>query len=219
VKKENPSAYNFQFSGNEDSIRSYQIHLASIFNPGQRVLDLGCGNGYFLDLLKDRGVFGEGVDLNSSCVEACRSKGHLVVQAEAIDFLQRNDESYDAILSSHLIEHLNPESAKLLIELSVKLLKPNGTLLIITPNPIDIKVITETFWLDPTHVRPYPGQLIASWMHGSGLGKIQVTVAKGTKLTRPSFRLPMQVLSYFKYKLIFGRHANTGDTLVIGTKF
>jgi hypothetical protein len=47
-------------------------------------------------------------------------------------------------------------------------LKPRGKLVIITPNPENLQVITCTFWLDLTHRRPYPLMLLKALLEESG---------------------------------------------------
>ena len=55
-----------------------------------------------------------------------------------------------------------------LIALCYERLEPGGTLVIVTPNPADLKVITHYFWMDLTHVRPYPGVLLEEMLQHVG---------------------------------------------------
>ena len=68
------------FMSNRSSIRAYQEPYARLFTPGARVLDVGCGQGAFLDLLSEHQVHGVGVDCHLATVESVRKRGRTVVQ-------------------------------------------------------------------------------------------------------------------------------------------
>ena len=79
-----------------------------------------------------------------------------------------NKPEFDGIFCSHLIEHLDFASARELLNLCYQVLKPKGRIVAITPNPESPKVMGLIFWLDPTHVRPYPEPLLESMLRKSG---------------------------------------------------
>jgi SAM-dependent methyltransferase len=117
--------------GQEEShLQKIQRKFLNYFPKEGRVVDLGSGRGIFLDLL-----------------------------GEALDFLQKSSEKYDGIFASHVIEHMEIESGKALIEAMKSHLKPGGVMIIITPRPGSLWS-SENFWLDTTHVRPYPFELM-----------------------------------------------------------
>jgi SAM-dependent methyltransferase len=119
------------------------------------VLDLGCGRGEALALLKANGVPARGVDLSASMVEECRKKGLMAEQGDLLEVLSRSPEgAFGAVVSFHVIEHLPAEVLDRLVRLAWRALKPGGVLLLETPNPLSIVVAARNFWLDPTHRRP-----------------------------------------------------------------
>jgi SAM-dependent methyltransferase len=130
----------------------------------RRVLDIGCGRGIFLELLREAGIDAAGVDLNANAVAECQQNGFSdVEQGDAVHFLERRRRegtAYDGIFCSHVIEHMFPIEAIGLLDLCVAVLAPGGRFVLVTPNARNGRVWTETFWLDPTHVRPYPRRLI-----------------------------------------------------------
>jgi len=140
------------------------------------VLDLGCGSGTLLETLRGRGVEGVGVDASSTAVDACRSQGLNAIQADIFGFLERTlENSYGAAFAGHVLEHLEPGEGRRLFNLVYRALRPGGRFVLLTPNPRNIYVAGEGFWIDPTHVRPYPEPLIRSLALDAGFADHVVT--------------------------------------------
>lgn len=99
--------------------------------PGNRLLDIGAGNGSFLLEARESGWDVVGVEPDPSAVEAAHRAG-LDVRAGDIHSIQEGFESFDAITMNHVLEHLHdPNSA---LKAAFKLLHRNGVLFIETPN-------------------------------------------------------------------------------------
>ncbi len=119
------------------------------------VLDLGCGRGESLALLRQHGVAGRGVDSSARMVDLCRERGLEAEVGDLFAYLASLPEaSLGAIVSFHVIEHLPPESLDRLVRLAYRALRPGGALILETPNPLSLVVAARNFWLDPTHRRP-----------------------------------------------------------------
>lgn len=115
-------------------------------------LDLGCGRGEWLDLLRSYSWPAEGVDGNTAMVEHCRTKGHRVRCADGLaDLRSRSVGSLACISAFHLIEHLPHRQLEQLLCLGHSRLEPQGLLILETPNCDTIRVATGDFHLDPTH--------------------------------------------------------------------
>ena len=76
-----------RFRGSEDEIRSRLTEYVPYFAGASDVLDVGCGRGEFLDLLKKAGISGRGLDLNPEMVEVCRARGLDATAGDAVSYL------------------------------------------------------------------------------------------------------------------------------------
>jgi O-antigen chain-terminating methyltransferase len=139
------------------------------------VLDLGCGRGEWLELLREEGVRARGVDLNQVLVDACRQQGFEVVAGDALEHLRSlPDASVGAVTAFHLIEHLPFEVFVKLLDETVRVLRPGGVAIFETPNPENVLVGSYTFYLDPTHRHPLPSPLVQFMVEARGLCRVQV---------------------------------------------
>ena len=97
------------------------------------VMDLGCGPGYFLDEMRDRGYTNvTGVTLSDGDINTCREKRHAVIKSD-MNFLAARDESQDLLFCRHSLEH-SPFPYITLLEYN-RVLKPGGYLYIEVPQP------------------------------------------------------------------------------------
>ena len=130
--------------------------------PEALVLDLGCGRGEWLELLQKNGIAALGVDLDTGMLEACQQINLKVQCQDALESLkQLQDGSASVVSAFHLVEHLPFDRVKDLVAECHRVLKPGGLLIMETPNPENFMVATHNFYLDPTHLRPIPPDLLA----------------------------------------------------------
>jgi O-antigen chain-terminating methyltransferase len=127
---------------------------------GGLVLDLGCGRGELLAALKANGIEAAGVDSSTAMVGACRAQE---LTAECLDLRaaldQRPDGSLGAVLSLHVVEHLEVAAVADLVQLVARKLRPGGLLALETPNVRTLAGAAD-FYLDPTHRRPVHPELL-----------------------------------------------------------
>ncbi|WP_341527584.1 class I SAM-dependent methyltransferase [Nostoc sp. UHCC 0302] len=150
-----------KFRGSQQDIfNSFKVYLpliqeAKVGTPESPILDVGCGRGEWLELLRNSGYTAKGLDINRVMLEQCRYKGLEVQEADVIAYLQTlPDESLGAITGFHIIEHLPFETLINLFDESVRVLKPNGLVIFETPNTRNILVGSGDFYRDPTHKNP-----------------------------------------------------------------
>jgi SAM-dependent methyltransferase len=126
-----------------------------------RALDLGCGRGEWIELLRGEAVEATGVDENPVIVNACVGRGLPVVRAEAFEYLRAQPEgAFDLVTSFHVIEHLPTETAVAWLLEIRRVLRPGGMLILETPNAENLMVGASTFYNDPTHRHPVPAELL-----------------------------------------------------------
>lgn len=132
-------------------LKVYLPHFAG----RRRVLDLGCGRGEFLNVLREAGISGYGVDIDESMVEAARAQGHEVVLGDAMAHLgELPSGTIDGVFSSQVAEHLQTSELMAMIDLAFRKLAPGGVIVIETPNPETLFIFAAFFYVDLTHVKP-----------------------------------------------------------------
>ena len=130
--------------------------------PEALVFDLGCGRGEWLELLQKNSIAAMGVDLDTGMLAACQQINLKVQCQDALESLkQLQDGSASVVSAFHLVEHLPFDRVKDLVAECHRVLKPGGLLIMETPNPENFMVATHNFYLDPTHLRPSPPDLLA----------------------------------------------------------
>ena len=130
--------------------------------PEALVLDLGCGRGEWLELLQKNSIAAMGVDLDTGMLEACQQINLKVQCQDALESLKQLQDGIASVVSAfHLVEHLPFDRVKDLVAECHRVLKPGGLLIMETPNPENFMVATHNFYLDPTHLRPIPPDLLA----------------------------------------------------------
>jgi O-antigen chain-terminating methyltransferase len=164
-----------RFRGSAESVKTRFEFYVPYFSECRDVLDLGCGRGEFLELLRDAGIAARGVDLNTETIELCREKG---LKAEVADLFMHlaglPDAALDGIFCAQVVEHLAPARLPELIRLAGRKLRRGGVLAVETPNPECLAIFATHFYLDPTHTRPVPHALLAFYMEEYGIGRIEV---------------------------------------------
>ncbi len=213
MKEFNPS----HFMATDDTVRRIQRGFLRYFPERGLVADLGCGVGVFLDLLRASGRKGIGVDHLPSCVARCREQGLEAVQENVFTFLRNHPGRFDGVIASHLIEHFPTSEALELVHLIYDALKPGGVAFIMTPAYHDVLVSSERFWLDVSHVRPYPLRLIEAFYLHAGFAVVDQGYDPATRV-RPA---PWHVRSFYRWmmgKVRFGRLYDVGDAFIVGRK-
>jgi O-antigen chain-terminating methyltransferase len=139
------------------------------------VLDLGCGRGEWLEILKENGLKGAGVDSNHMMISLCQEKGLDVIKHDCVKFLSKQkSNSLGSVTGFHLLEHLPIDILINLLHEIVRVLKPGGVAIFETPNPQNILVGSYSFYMDPTHKKPLPSPLIKFLAEEHGLKNIEI---------------------------------------------
>jgi O-antigen chain-terminating methyltransferase len=96
-------------------------------------------------------------------------------QADLFTYLSNlADASLDGIFSSQVVEHLPGNRIPEMIRLFSLKLRSGGLVAIETPNPACLAIFATHFYLDPTHVRPVPSELLSFYLQEHGFGGIEI---------------------------------------------
>jgi O-antigen chain-terminating methyltransferase len=164
-----------RFRGSEEYVKSGQQFYLPHFAQCRNVLDIGCGRGEFLEMMRQAGIPARGIDLSEESVATCRQKGLEAENADLFPYLAGLPEaSLDGVFCSQVVEHLPPDRLPEMIELAATRLSRNGVIAIETPNPECLAIFATHFYLDPTHTRPVPHPLLAFYLEEFGVGNIEV---------------------------------------------
>ncbi|QDL06634.1 SAM-dependent methyltransferase [Brasilonema octagenarum UFV-E1] len=154
-------AFEDQFRGSREVIlnklKTYLpiIQEAKVGTPELPILDVGCGRGEWLELLRESGYKARGIDINRVMLEQCKEKGLEVIESDVIAYLQSlPDASLGAVSGFHIIEHLSFPILMKLIDETRRVLHSGGIAIFETPNPENIIVGACNFYSDPTHLHP-----------------------------------------------------------------
>ncbi len=159
----------------EEAVRQQQEVYLPLFAGRENVLDIGCGKGELLELLRDHGVAAYGLDLNEQMVRLGQEKGLRVIEADALEHMAGlPDDSLGGLFAAHLVEHLAPRQLVDLVRLAQAKLQPGAYLAFETPNPLCLWALVNYFYLDMSHVKPVHPQALAFILEMHGFRNVEV---------------------------------------------
>ena len=163
------------YRGSRDEIRSRLTEYLPLFAGASDVLDLGCGRGEFLDLLRERDVRARGVDVNAEMVEECRARGLDASAGDALALLDAlEDESLGGLFAAQVVEHLQPDYLVRLLNVAGRKLRPGARIVLETINPRCWFAFFDAYIRDITHVRPLHPDTLTYLLGASGFQRTTV---------------------------------------------
>ena len=170
-----------QFRGKREEIKErLSIYVPHLRKASKRtgtllVLDLGCGRGELVELLKENGFLAMGVDSNSLMIRHCQELGLDVTEQDVVNYLKNQPTNlFSAITGVHLLEHLSFKEICSVLKEAYRVLVPGGIAIFETPNPENMIVATNHFHLDPTHRHLLPPNLLSFLIHSVGFNRSEV---------------------------------------------
>ena len=168
-------AFAGRFRGTAEHVKAGQQFYVSRFQNAREVIDLGCGNGEFLEVMQEAHIKARGIDASPACIAACHARSLEAEHADIFEWLANQpDHSIAGIFCAQVVEHLPPARVPQLIALCAAKLERGALLAIETPNPQCLAIFATHFYLDPTHSRPVPHPLLAFYLEEFGMGGIEV---------------------------------------------
>ena len=164
-----------RFRGSEAEIRGRQVDYAPLFDGASNILDVGCGRGEFLDVLRERGITARGLDLNGEMVEVCRSHGLEAEVGDALAYLRGlPDASLGGMFAAQVVEHLDPKYLIRLLAVAFQKLRPGSKIVLETINPQCWFAFFDSYLRDITHAQPLHPDTLQYLLVASGFQRTTV---------------------------------------------
>jgi 2-polyprenyl-3-methyl-5-hydroxy-6-metoxy-1,4-benzoquinol methylase len=164
-----------RFRGSKEAIRARLEVYVPLFAAASDVLDIGCGRGELLDLLREQGLAARGIDANQAMVDECRARGLAVERADAVGYLERQpDASVGGLAAIQVVEHLEPPYLARLLEAAYRTMRPGAPLVLETINAACWMAFFETYLRDLTHARPLHPETLQFVVQASGFTDVNI---------------------------------------------
>jgi len=160
--------------GSTGDIRSRQEPYVEDFRGAAPVLDVGCGRGELLALLRDAGIEASGVDADADMVAFARGEGLDVTQADLLAHLETlGDGSLGGVFAGQVLEHLPPAALLRFLELAHAKLRDGGILVAETINPLS-PLALRNYFADLTHAQPLVPDTLALLAKQAGFASAEI---------------------------------------------
>lgn len=182
MSKDFYKAFEDRYRGSRELIKNrlkvyvpFLENLKDINKEQLKALDIGCGRCEWLELLYENNIKATGIDLDESMINDSKNSKLDVKLGDGIKYLSKlEDSSLDIVSAFHVVEHISFEELQILVKEAYRVLKPAGLLILETPNPENIRVSSESFYLDPTHIKPIPSQFLQFFIEYYGFDRAKI---------------------------------------------
>jgi SAM-dependent methyltransferase len=172
----------YKYVGFEDRFRGSQIDIRvrlesylPLFDGASDVLDVGCGRGEFLDLLRTRGISARGIDLNDEMAALTRERGLDAVAGDALTYLESlPDESLGGLFAAQVVEHLEPAYLMRFLDTSYHKLRPGSKIVLETINVSSWYAFFSSYIRDVTHAKPLHPETLQYLVGASGFQNVAI---------------------------------------------
>jgi len=182
-----------EFRGSPEEIRRRLAAYCPYFEGASDVLDVGCGRGEFLELLRERGISGRGLEINHEMVEVCRARGLDIVEGDVVSYLAGlADGALGGLFAGQVVEHLEPDYLMRFLELAYHKLRPGSKIILETINVDSWSAFFGPYLRDITHVRPLPPETLLFLLRASGFQRVETRTSSPMGDEAKLARLPVQ---------------------------
>jgi O-antigen chain-terminating methyltransferase len=180
-------AFESRMRGSVESIRARQRRYLDDLREDGPVLDIGCGRGELLGLLREAGVEARGIDADADMVAYVRGDGLEVEQADLVEYLEGlGAGSLGAIFMGQVVEHLPAPTLVHALRLAAAKLRPGGVLIAETINPLS-PIALRNYFADLTHAQPLVPETLELLARQSGFVQTEIRFLNepAERLTEP----------------------------------
>jgi 2-polyprenyl-3-methyl-5-hydroxy-6-metoxy-1,4-benzoquinol methylase len=180
-------AFESKMRGSVESIRERQRRYLEELRQYAPVLDIGCGRGELLGLLREAGVESRGIDADADMVAYARGDGLEVEQADLVAYLEATaDGSLGAIFMGQVVEHLPASTLVQTLRLASAKLRAGGILIAETINPLS-PIALRNYFADLTHAQPLVPETLELLARQSGFVATEIRFLNepADRLTEP----------------------------------
>ena len=180
-------AFESRMRGSTDSIRERQRRYLDDLRAAAPVLDIGCGRGELLGLLREAGVEARGIDADADMAAYARGEGLDVEQADLVEYLGRTaDGSLGGIFMGQVVEHLPAPTLAQSLGLAAAKLRPGGVLIAETINPLS-PIALRNYFADLTHAQPLVPETLELLARQAGFAETEIRFLNepAERLTEP----------------------------------
>jgi SAM-dependent methyltransferase len=180
-------AFESRMRGSVEAIRERQRRYVDDFRDAAPVLDIGCGRGELLMLLREAGIEARGIDADADMVAFAQGEGLDVEQADLVEYLERvGSGTLGGIFMGQVVEHLPPAVLVRSLELAAQKLRPGGVLVAETINPLSPLALRHYF-ADLTHAQPLVPETLQLLARQAGFAETELRYLNepAERLTEP----------------------------------
>jgi SAM-dependent methyltransferase len=180
-------AFESRMRGSVESIRERQRRYVEDFRTAAPVLDVGCGRGELLALLREAGIEARGIDADADMVAYARGEELDVEQADLVQYLEGlEDRSLGGIFMGQVVEHLPATALVHALRLAAAKLRPGGLLVAETINPLS-PIALRNYFADLTHAQPLVPETLELLARQAGFAQSEIRFLNepAERLTEP----------------------------------
>lgn len=176
LNKQSKKEYNTKYYEDRDHLDLHLAETIKLFMNDyklEKLLDVGCGTGRIVKFFNDNGFKSLGCDIYEDALTFARkiNKKNTIIKASATNLPFKNN-SFDILTAISVIEHLTPKEVEKFLNDTKRVLKPNGSIFLVTPNyATPIRLLQGKKWFaysDPTHINFYTPKRLSTLLKSSG---------------------------------------------------